>query len=270
MSAVGDRRLDGQVAIVTGGSSGFGRAIAVAFARHGARVVIGDIGEAPAAGNFDERPELSTTELIADFGAEGAFVRCDVTSEREVSALVAAAAERFGRLDIMVNNAGVWRGGPFLEISEADLDACLGVILKGSWFGSQAAMRRFIAQGGGGQIINIVSTAGLRGHAGQACYNVAKAAQANLTRCVALEGAPHRIRANGICPTFMKTAMSRAGYESPDFRERAASSIPVGRWGEAADVAALALFLASPEGSFIDGALIPLDGGETLGSLRQA
>ena len=129
MSAVGDRRLDGQVAIVTGGSSGFGRAIAVAFARHGARVVIGDIGEAPAAGNFDERPELSTTELIADFGAEGAFVRCDVTSEREVSALVAAAAERFGRLDIMVNNAGVWRGGPFLEISEADLDACLGVIL---------------------------------------------------------------------------------------------------------------------------------------------
>ena len=197
-------------------------------------------------------------------------MRCDVTRKTEVDALVEASVTRFGRVDIMINNAGIWRGGPFLDIGEADLDACLAVIVKGSWFGAQAAMRAMIAGGQGGHILNIVSTAGLRGHAGQACYYVAKAAQANLTRCIAIEGAAHGIRANGICPTFMKTAMSRTGFESVEFRENARSHIPVGRWGEATDVANMALFLASKEGSFVDGALIPLDGGETLSALRAA
>ena len=263
-------RLGGKVAVITGGSTGFGRAIAVAYAREGANIVVGDVEERPAPGNFDERPELTTAALIEEAGGEAMFHRCDVTRSSEVDALVEAAAARFGRLDVMVNNAGVWRGGPFLEIGEADLDACWSVIVKGSWFGAQAAMRRFIAQGGGGHIINIVSTAGLKGHAGQACYNVAKAAQANLTRCLALEGATHAIRANVICPTFMRTAMSRPGYDSEAFRDVATRSIPVGRWGEAADVAACAVFLASDEAAFLDGALIPLDGGETLGAARSA
>ena len=268
-------RLDGKVAAITGGSSGFGRAIAVAFARAGAKIVIGDLTEHTAPGNFDERPELATAALIAEGGGEALFAKCDVSREADVTALVRAAAERFGRLDVMINNAGVWRGGPFVDITEADLDACLNVIVKGSWFGSQAAMRQFIAQQGdgrgrGGAIINIVSTAGLRGHRGQACYNVAKGAQANLTRVVALEGAEYGVRCNGICPTFMKTAMSRGGYETPEFRARAAASIPAGRWGEVADVANAALFLASNAAEFLDGALLPVDGGETLGAWRQA
>lgn len=262
------RRLDGKVAAITGGSSGFGRAIALRFAREGARVVVGDLTEDAAPGNFDERPELTTAALVADAGGEALFVKCDVTREADLGALVAAAAARFGQLDVFVNNAGIWRGGPFLTLTEADLDACWSVIVKGSWFGSQAAMRQFIAQGSGGNIINIISTAGLRGHIGQAAYNVAKAAQANLTRVVALEGAKHFVRCNGICPTFMKTAMSRERYDDPAFRERAAASIPVRRWGEAADVANAALFMASEEAAFLDGILLPVDGGETLGGAR--
>ena len=266
-----DVQLPDKVAAITGGSSGFGRAIATHFARHGARIVVGDLREQTAPGNFNERPELTTCELIAAAGGIAIYRRCDVRSREDVSALVAAATESFGRLDIMVNNAGIWRGGaPFERLSEDDLDACYEVIVKGSWFGSQEAMKAFIKQGDGGNIINIVSTASLRGHAGQAPYNIAKAAQANLTRCVAIEAAPHRVRVNGICPTFMKTAMSRPGYEAREFDEDVRRAIPAGRWGEADDVAQLALFLASGSSEFVHGALIPLEGGETLAALRSA
>ena len=258
--------LTGKVAVVTGASSGFGRGIAVGFARAGAKVVVGDLIETSAAGGFDERPELTTAQLIADLGGEAVFQACDVSKATDVSRLVGAAVERFGRLDILVNNAGVYRGGAFHEQSEADLDACLDVIVKGTWFGAQAAIRRFLEQGGGGNLINIVSTAGLRGHVGQAAYNTAKGAQAMLTRSLALEYASQGIRVNGVCPTYVKTAMSRPGFEGP-FSEYVRRVVPLGRWGEISDVVELTLFLASDASSFIHGALIPLDGGETLGAV---
>lgn len=261
--------LTGKVAVVTGASSGLGRGIAVGFARAGAKVVIGDLVETSAPGGFDERPELTTAELIASFGGEAAFQPCDVSKVVQVSRLVETAVERFGHLDIFVNNAGVYRGGAFLEQSEADLDACLDVIVKGTWFGAQAAIQRFLAQGGGGNLINIVSTAGLRGHVGQAAYNTAKGAQAMLTRSLALEYAAHALRVNGVCPTYMRTAMSRSGVESP-FSDYVRRVVPLGRWGEISDVVELTLFLASDASSFIHGALIPLDGGETLGVAPRA
>lgn len=259
--------LDGKVAVVTGASTGFGRGIAAILARNGAKIVVGDIAETAAAGNFDESPDLTTVELVRKLGSEGVFKRCDVSNHDDVTALVAEATARFGRLDIMVNNAGVYRGGsPMHTLADADLEACWNVLVKGTWNGCQEALKTFIAQGGRGNIINIVSTAGLRGHAMQAPYNMAKAAQANLTRCIALEYAGQGIRANGICPTYMKTAMSRPGFES-EFNDAVLSVIPQGRWGEVADVAQLALFLATDASDFINGALIPLDGGETLGGV---
>ena len=258
--------LNGRVAVVTGASTGLGRGIAIALARHGAAVVVGDVLEETPPGSFDESPALTTSAFIEQIGAKAAFRRCDVTLQTDMVGLIAEAVRRFGRLDVLVNNAGVYRaGGRMHELSIDDLEACWGVIAKGSWFGAQEAVKCFLAQGGGGSIINIVSTAGLRGHRSQTPYNMAKAAQANLTRCLALEYGADNIRANAICPTYMKTAMSRDGIENAWFDQFVRRSVPLGRWGEIADVANLAVFLASEEGAFLNGALIPVDGGEVLG-----
>jgi NAD(P)-dependent dehydrogenase (short-subunit alcohol dehydrogenase family) len=262
-------RLAGKVAVVTAGSTGFGRAIATTFARHGAKVVIGDIREDGADGNFDEHPELSTVKFIESFGGEAAFRVCDVRQQPQVASLVAAAVDRFGRLDVFVNNAGVYRGGRHMhEMGEAALDDCFDVLVKGSWFGAQEAIKAFLRQGGGGNIINVASTAGLRAHHRQTPYNMAKAAQASLTQCLAIDYARHGIRTNAICPTYAKTAMSRAAVDDPASSAAIRSVIPLGRWGDAQDVANFALFLASDESSFINGALLPLDGGETAGLYR--
>src|SRR5690606_22453813 len=150
--------LSGKVAIVTGASSGFGRAIALAMARHGARIVVGDIREEAPAGNFDESPGQSTVELVAAGGGDALFVPCDVSRQDDVVRLVGRAVERFGGLDILVNNAGVWRGNARMhELPEEALEACWSVLVKGSWFCAQEAIKAFLAQGRGGNIINIVS-----------------------------------------------------------------------------------------------------------------
>lgn len=259
-----------RVMVVTGGSSGLGRGVALAAARRGFKVVIGDLDEQPRPGGFDEEAGETTEALIRSRGGQALFVRGDIGQASDAQALVAGAVDAFGRVDVLVNNAGVWRGGPFHELPEAALDDCWNVIVKGSWHASQAAIRHFLERDEGGAIINIVSTAGLRGHRGQAAYNVAKAAQANLTRCLALEYGHAGIRVNGVCPTNVKTAMSRGGFEYEPARTGATQAIPLGRWGEIGDVAELAVFLASDEASFINGALIPVDGGETLGAARVA
>lgn len=256
--------LDERVAIVTGASRGIGREVALLLARRGATVVVNYNQNAGAAEDVVKAIESGNGRAMA--------VQADVSDLEQAQRLVKAAVEAYGGLDILVNNAGVWRGNARMhELPEEALDACWSVLVKGTWFCSQEAIKRFLAQGRGGNIINIVSTAGLRGHSQQAAYNVAKGAQANLTRCLALEYAADGIRVNGICPSVVKTAMSRKGYESPEFHERVLSrSVPLGRWGEVKDVADLAMFLASGESSFIHGALIPLDGGETLGAARSA
>lgn len=259
-------RFAAKVAIVTGASSGLGRGIATALAREGARILVVDITEDPRAGHFDEAGELTTVALIEREGGTAAFYQCDVTSGAAVERAVQQAISRYGKLDIFVNNAGVYSGGPFHELTEADLNACLDVIVRGTWFGCQSAIRQFLAKGDGGRIVNVISTAGLRGHPYQAAYSLAKGAQASLTRALAVEYAMNGIRVNGICPTYMKTAMSRTGIESADFNEVIKSRIPVGRWGEIRDVTTATLFLLSDDADFMTGVLLPVDGGETAGT----
>ncbi len=263
---MGGMAFTDKVAIITGASSGLGRGIAVALARSGARVVVADITEQTRAGNFDEAGELTTVDLIRRDGGTAVYHHCDVTDASAVAAMVADAVSHFGRLDIIVNNAGVYSGGPFHELTEADLDACIDVIVRGTWFGCQSAIRQFIAQGGGGRIVNMLSTAALRGHPFQAAYNVAKGAQASLTQALAVEYAAAGIRVNGVCPTYLKTAMSRDGIESEAFNAVVTSRIPLGRWGETRDVVAATMFLVSDEADFLQGVLLPVDGGETAGA----
>ena len=258
-------RLQDKVIMITGSSSGFGRGIAKACAAEGAKIVISDVHENPNAGGFEDDAALTTAEAIHKAGGQAVYVGCDVTKSDQVANLVAEAVTAFGRLDVMINNAGVYRVGKRLhEFTEEDLDVCFDVNAKGTFFGSQEAIKQFLSQGDGGVIVNLVSTAGLQGHPDQSVYNISKGAQANLTRCLAIEYGQDGIRVNGICPTYAKTSLTRALFDDRDFDKVFTESIPLKRWGEVDDVANLAIFLASDESSYIHGDLIKVDGGETL------
>lgn len=263
-------RLAGKVAVITGASSGFGRASAIRFAQEGASVVVADITEQPLAKGFEADLDRTTAEVITDKGGSAVFVTCDVTRRSDTDAAVAAAVEHFGRLDIMFNNAGIYRGGKLMdEFTEDDLDACFDVNVKGTFFGTQSAVTQFRRQEPGtaglrGTIVNLVSTAGLQGHPRQSVYNISKGAQANLTRCAAIEYGVEGIRVNGICPTYAKTALTRDLYEDMAFMQTFAESVPLQRWGETSDIADLAVYLASDESSYVHGDLVRIDGGETL------
>jgi NAD(P)-dependent dehydrogenase (short-subunit alcohol dehydrogenase family) len=257
--------LIGKVVVVTGASTGFGRGIATRLAAEGALIVVGDIQEAASSSGFDEEPKLTTVQLIEKRGGKAIYQNCNVTRRDEVAALIAAGVDRFGRLDIMINNAGIYRGGKLVhEFDETDLDICYEVNVKGSFFGAQEAVKVFKRQGGRGNIINLVSTAGLQDHPRQSVYNISKGAAANLTRCLAIEYGQEKIRVNGICPTYAKTALTRAFADDMDFDKMFVESVPLKRWGEVQDIADLAVFLVSDRSSYIHGDLIRIDGGETL------
>ena len=231
------KRLQEKVIVVTGSSSGFGRGIAKACAAEGAKLVVSDVHENPNTGGFEEDARLTTVEAIQKAGGQAVYVSCDVTKSDQVANLIAAGVNAFGRIDV---NA------------------------KGTFFGSQEAIKQFLAQGDGGVIINLVSTAGLQGHPNQSVYNISKGAQANLTRCLAIEYGKDGIRVNGICPTYAKTSLTRELFDDKDFDQIFTDSIPLKRWGEVDDIANLAVFLASDESTYIHGDLIKVDGGETL------
>lgn len=210
-------RLQGKVAVVTGGASGIGRAVCIAFAREGATVVVGDTNPEASTDGFADDRESTTVEAIRRTGADALFVSCDVTDKMQVTALVRAAVDTYGRLDVIVNNAGVFRTGKLThEYSEEDFDICWTVNVKGTLFDAQEAVKQFLAQADGGCIINVVSTSGLQGHPRQSAYNTSKGAQANLTRCLAIDYGSSGIRVNSICPTFVRTQMTRAFVDDPD------------------------------------------------------
>jgi len=246
-------RLKDQSAIVTGAASGFGAAIAERFAAEGARVVVADLNEAQGQ---------AVAQCIG-----GVFARCDVSRAEDVQALVQTAVQAFGRLDIVVNNAG-WthRNQPLLQVSEAEFDRVYEINVKSIFHMTQAVVPIMRDQGGG-VILNIGSTAGIRPRPGLTWYNGSKGAVNLLSKSMAVELAPMKIRVNCIAPVIGHTALLESFMGVPDTPENRAkfiATIPMGRMSEPADVARAALFLASDEAAFITGVEFPVDGGRTV------
>jgi len=256
--------LRDKVAVVTGSSSGFGRAIAKAFAREGAKVVCSDL-RAEAKGGSDEDISVPTHESIRKAGGEAIFVKCDVTKLSEVEALIKAAVDTYGKLDIMIANAGIFTVmGKIHEKTEEQYDLTMNVNAKGVWNSDQQAIIQFLKQGKGGKIINIVSIGGLIGLANEPEYCASKGAAANLTRQLAIDYGQDGITVNGICPNFASdTAMTKPYYDKDEVRESIEQLTPLGRWVNSEEIAKLAVFLASDDANYITGALIPIDGGYT-------
>lgn len=245
--------LSGQVALVTGAGRGIGRAIALALAEAGARVAI----------NYNTSA-LAALELAAEIAAAGGEARAwqaDVSETDQAAALVDNVLQHFGRLDILVNNAGITRDNLLLRMGEEDWDRVLAVNLKGYFNCCKAAIRP-MTRARRGRIINIASVVGLRGNAGQVNYAAAKAGVIGLTKSLAREVGSRNITVNAIAPGFIETDMTRA--LTRDIREQMLKNIPLGRLGEPADVAGLAVFLAGPGAAYITGQVIAVDGGMAM------
>jgi NAD(P)-dependent dehydrogenase (short-subunit alcohol dehydrogenase family) len=249
-------RLDGKVAIVTGGGSGIGRATTLTFLREGARVVIGDLNDASLA-------ETAARAKTQGGGDRLASLRVDVSAERDVAGLVALAVERFGGLDCLFNNAGVGGAfGPIGETTVEEWDFTFAVLVRGVFLGIKHGAARMKAQGRGGSIINTASIAGLGGGAGPHAYSAAKAAVANLSRSVSAELAAHRIRVNAIAPGMIKTPLAM-GRREEAWDRLARQKQPWPDLGLPEHIADTALFLASDDSRFITGQVIVVDGGLT-------
>jgi NAD(P)-dependent dehydrogenase (short-subunit alcohol dehydrogenase family) len=247
-------RLDGKVAIVTGASSGNGRAIALRFAEEGASVTVADVREDPRLGG------VPTHERIEAEGGDARFVETDVSSVEALRDAVDETVDAFGGLDVMVNNAGVERQLPIGEVSEEDYGWLMDINLKGVYFGCQVAIEAMRAQEGGGSIVNMSSIGGIRGLENSSLYCTSKGGVTNLTRELAVEQGEHGIRVNALNPGFIETAMTMEDGETAD---GILEQTPLGRPGQPAEVAEAALFLASDESSFVTGHNLVMDGGFT-------
>jgi len=247
-------KLDGKVAIITGGASGIGKRTAELFVEEGARVIIGDLNGDGVAAMVDQ---------LGNKHADG--LELDVRDEEAVERMVDQAFSRFGRLDIAFNNAGIMGFSPIHLYPLEEWDRLLGVCLTGVFLCIKHEANRLIAQGRGGSIINVASINAVQAAEGFAAYCSAKAGVAMLTEVAALELGRHRIRVNGIGPGVIRTPMSEMPLASiPGLEEAFISEAPIGRVGEPEDVARLALYLASDESSLMTGQTLFIDGGATL------
>jgi glucose 1-dehydrogenase len=248
-------RLAGKVAVVTGAAQGIGRACAERFLKDGAKVVIGDVNEA----------QLAKTAAELGNPAGLATLRTDVSKRADVDALVQLAADTFGRLDIIVNNAGIARSQQFLDITEEDFETVLGINLKGAFFGTQAAARQMISQGSGGVVINMSSVNALLSIPTLSTYAMSKGAMNQLTTTAAVALAPHNIRVVGIGPgTILTELVAQQIMTSDAARKSVLSRTPIGRCGEPSEVASVASFLASEDASYVTGQTVYVDGGRMI------
>ena len=249
--------LKDKVAIITGGTSGIGRETAVLFAKEGAQVVVA--GRREAEGQ-------ETLALVREVGGDGIFVPTDVSQSAQVEALVKKTVEKFGRVDVAFNNAGIegsWI--PIAEQSEEDFDRTIAINLKGVWLGLKYELQQMLKQGGGGAIVNMSSVAGWIGSSGAATYSASKHGVIALTKSAALENATKGIRVNAICPAVIETPMGERLFGSPETKPFALSLHAMGRFGKPMEVAEAVLWMASERASFMTGQSLILDGGFLAG-----
>lgn len=247
--------FSGQVALVTGAAAGIGRATAQAFAEQGLKVVLADI---------DEAGIRDGAESIRAAGGQAIAVRCDVTRDAEVKALIEQTLAQYGRLDYAFNNAGIEiEQGRLAEGSEVEFDAIMGVNVKGVWLCMKHQLPVMLAQGGGA-IVNTASVAGLGAAPKMSIYAASKHAVIGLTKSAAIEYAKKQIRVNAVCPAVIDTDMFRRAYEAdPRKAEFAAAIHPVGRIGKVEEIAAAVLYLCSDSAAFTTGHALAVDGGAT-------
>jgi 3-oxoacyl-[acyl-carrier protein] reductase len=248
-------KLDGKIALITGGGSGFGEAMAKRYAQEGARVAVVDL-RLPAA-----------QRVASEIGGAAVAIEADVSNGAAVRAAVEQTVAAFGTPDIVVNNAGyTHRNQPLLDVDEAGFDRCFAVNVKAIYHMVQAVVP-MMRENGGGAMINIGSTAGIRPRPGLTWYNASKGAANLLSKSLAVELAPWKIRVNVICPVMGATGMLTDFMglkDTPENRARFIASVPMGRLSEPGDVCGAAVFLASEDAAFITGVELPVDGGRTV------
>lgn len=249
--------LDGRAAVVTGGAQGIGYAIASRLAEAGAEVVVADLD--------GKHAEYAADEIAERYGTKAIGVAVDVAHPNEVRDLADRAMTEFGRLDVWVNNAGIYPFQPLLDMDDEEWRRVLAVNLDGAFAGSREAAKRMIEAGNGGVIVNITSTAAFRSHgAGLAHYVASKHAVHGLTKSLAVELAPHGIRALAVAPTAIKTPGTELMTASEDVLDALVATLPLGRIGVPDDIARAVLFCASDLASFLTGSTIVVDAGDLV------
>lgn len=265
MSAAVQGRHAGRVAVVTGSSSGHGRATALRLAAEGAAVVCVDLRRLPLPLGFEDDLDVSTDAAIVAANGRAVYVEGDVTDESALDAAADTAVREFGRLDAWVNNAGVFLGlASVLDETVEQFDRTIEINLKGTWLGCRAAVRKMQTQEPAGRtrghIVNIGSVAGELGQTNIGGYSASKAAVHNLTRALAIELAPQCITVNAIAPGYFPTAMNRGFWDDPDSLAAVQALHPL-PLGVPADIAAAAAYLSSQDAAFVTGIVLPVDGG---------
>jgi len=250
-------RLAGKSAVITGGGTGIGQAIALAFAREGAQVVV--------AGRRKEKLD-ETLHLLQQAGCSALALECDVTKAAETQRVVKSAEDAFGKVNVLVNNAGALSVSTVENITEEDWDRVMATNVKGPFLMSRAALPA-MRRAGGGSIINVGSVLGIVAIRDRAAYCASKGGVSMLTKAMALDHAQDNIRVNCVCPSIVESDMTRNLFAETEIgrqaRESRLASIPLGRFGKPADIAGLTVFLASEESSWMTGTVIPVDGGVT-------